>query len=267
LLADAFARAGVDHDVFPWDAEVDWSRYDGVVVRSTWDYTERRDEFLRWVDTVSARTRFANPPDIIRWNTHKRYLAALADSGVPVVPTVWPRDGDAIPPHWTDIVVKPAVSAGGRLTGRFTSVAEATRFAHELLDGGHDVMAQQYVASVDAVGEAGVFFFGGEVSHAIRKGAILHRDAEPRTDASLGEGQSSEALPLRAAPVDFARSVLAAISGQSLYARVDCVTDDDGNDVVIEVELVEPYLFLSLDAGAPDRFAAAVVDWLGSPIG
>ncbi|HVT76118.1 MAG TPA: hypothetical protein VHD87_03745 [Acidimicrobiales bacterium] len=267
LLADAFARAGVDHEVQPWDAPVDWSGYDGVVIRSTWDYTARRDEFLGWVDGVAATTRLANPPGVVRWNTDKRYLAELAAQGVPVVPTVWPRDGSTIPSHWDDIVVKPAVSAGGRFTGRFSGVADATRFAEALLAQGHDVLVQQYVATVDAVGERGVFFFGGEPSHAIRKGAILERDAAPRADASLGQGQASEALALADAPVAFARSVLDVIGEPLLYARVDCVTDDAGADRVIEVELVEPYLFLVTDPPAADRFVAAVVAWLGTPIG
>ena len=259
LLAEAFARAGLDHEVHPWDAAVDWSRYDGVVVRSTWDYTERRDEFLAWVESVP---RLANPASVIRWNTDKRYLATL---GVPVVPTVWPRDGESIPQQWSDIVVKPTVSAGGRFTGRFTSADAATEFAHQLLTAGHDVMAQQYVASVDVVGEAGVFFFGGKVSHAIRKGAILDRDAPPRSDSSLGQGQASEPLPLDEAPVAFARAVLDAIGQDVLYGRVDSVLDDDGNRRVLEVELVEPYLFLSLAPGAAERFVTAVIDWLGTP--
>ncbi|MEY2418649.1 MAG: hypothetical protein QOG90_1329 [Actinomycetota bacterium] len=259
LIGDAFARAGIDRDVHAWDADVDWSRYDGVVVRSTWDYVDRLDEYLAWTESVP---RLANPASVIRWNTNKRYLAELASRGVPVVPTVWPRDSEEIPRNWTDVVVKPAVSAGGRFTGRFSDVADATDFAQTLLDRGDDVLAQRYVASVDRVGESAVYFFGGHVSHAIRKGPILERDAAPRPDASLAHGQASEPLPLADAPVAFAQSVFDAIGAPVLYARVDCVRDDDGNDVVIEVELVEPYLFLETSPPAADLFAAAVLAWL-----
>ena len=245
-----------------WDGDVDWSSFDGVVVRSTWDYVDRRDEFLAWTESLP---RVANPAPVIRWNSHKRYLADLASRGTSIVPTVWPRDGDAIPRDWSDIVVKPAVSSAGRWTGRFSDVDDATAFAQTLLDRGEDVLAQPYVASVDAIGETGVFFFGGRVSHAIRKGPILHRDAEPRPDSSLAGGQTSESLALADAPVAFAQSVLDAIDERLLYARVDCVRDADGNDVVIEVELVEPYFFLTTSPAAAVAFAAAVVAWLDAP--
>jgi glutathione synthase/RimK-type ligase-like ATP-grasp enzyme len=255
------ARVGVDAEVVSWDADVDWSDYDGVAIRSTWDYVERLDEFLAWADSVP---RLANPASIIRWNTDKRYLAELAARAVPVVPTVWPRDGATIPQDWSDVVVKPAVSAGGRLTGRFSSVADANDFAQTLLAQGHDVLAQPYIGSVDRVGESAVYFFGGRVSHAISKGPILERDAAPRPDASLAHGQEYGPLALDDAPVAFAQSVLDAIDAPLLYARVDCVTDDAGNDVVIEVELVEPALFLDTALHAAVHFADAVVHWLES---
>ena len=255
------ARVGVDAEVVAWDADADWSDYDGVAIRSTWDYVDRLDEFLAWADSVP---RLANPASVIRWNTNKRYLAELSARGVPVVPTVWPRDGATMPRDWADVVVKPAVSAGGRMTGRFSDAAAATAFAQSLLDQGHDILVQPYVSSVDRVGESAVYFFGGRVSHAISKGPILERDAPPRPDASLAHGQEYGPLALDDAPVAFAQSVLDAIAGPLLYARVDCVTDDAGNDVVIEVELVEPALFLDTALHAAVHFADAVVDWLES---
>jgi glutathione synthase/RimK-type ligase-like ATP-grasp enzyme len=181
---------------------------------------------------------------------------------VATVPTVWPRDGETIPREWSDIVVKPAVSAGGRWTGRFTDTDDAERFARTLLARGEDAMVQRYVASVDAVGESAVYFFGGRVSHAIRKGAILLPDAEPRPDASLADGQTYGPLDLDDAPVAFAQSVLEAIGEPLLYARVDCVNGGGGEDLVIEVELVEPALFLDTAPHAADGFAAAVKGWL-----
>jgi hypothetical protein len=104
-LIGALGSLGVEAEAAVWDGDVDWSRYDLVVVRSTWDYTSRRDEFVAWAESLP---RVRNPAEIIRWNTDKRYLRDLAGAGLPVVPTLW--DPDDIPSEWPEYVIKPAVS-------------------------------------------------------------------------------------------------------------------------------------------------------------
>jgi hypothetical protein len=264
-LPPALARAGAEATVVDWhDNSVDWPSFDGAVIRSTWDYIERLDEFLAWTEAVEGGTRLANPSSLVRWNSSKRYLLDLDAVGVPTVPTVWARDGSDIPPEWADVVVKPAVSAGSRLAGRFRDHEAAGAFVHQLAARG-DVLVQPYLPTVDAEGEIAVFFFGGQPSHAVRKGAVLRHTRPPAEDYALAIEQSVDPLALADAPTAFARSVLDALPGSSLplYARVDCVHDGDGGQILLEIELIEPSLFLSLNVGAADRFAAAVVTWLG----
>ncbi len=262
----AARRVGLRATVVDWDdASVDWGGFDGAVIRSTWDYTERRDEFLSWAVRVERATRLANPAVVAEWNSSKRYLADLAAAGVPVVPTAWINDGGEIPEEWEDVVVKPAVSAGGRSTGRYRRARpDAMAFASRLRTQGHDVLAQPYVESVDRQGEIGVYFFGGEPSHAVRKGAILHAGRPPAEDYKLAIGQSVDAVALDDAPVMFAREVLGAVPNAAdlLYARVDCVRGADGEHLILEVELIEPALFLATDDGAAARFASAVAAWI-----
>jgi glutathione synthase/RimK-type ligase-like ATP-grasp enzyme len=264
-LPSALAKVGIECSVVSWDdASVDWAAFDGAVIRSTWDYIDRLDEFLAWTEAVEARTRLANPSAVVRWNCSKRYLVELAAAGVGTVPTWWASEGLEIPPEWLDVVVKPAVSAGGRSTGRFRDRDAARSFVRELVGRGEDVLVQPYLPSVDDHGEIAVFFFGGIPSHAVRKGGILSAVNAPATDYALAFGQRVEPVPLSRAPTEFARSVLDAVPKVSrlLYARVDCVQDGAGREMVLEVELVAPSLVLDLNDGASHRFASAIASWL-----
>jgi glutathione synthase/RimK-type ligase-like ATP-grasp enzyme len=97
LLLPAFAAVGIDAQPAIWDdASVDWSAYDLCVVRSTWDYHNRLEEFLAWTETVSTKTQLWNSPDTIRWNAKKTYLQELADSGISIVPTLWLPKGSHV---------------------------------------------------------------------------------------------------------------------------------------------------------------------------
>jgi hypothetical protein len=265
LLLAALADAGLTADVADWaDPSADWAAADAVVVRSTWDYAPRRDEFLAWARRVEGVTRLFNPADVLAWNTDKRYLAGLADAGVPVVPTAWATTGDELHAalgHWDDVVVKPTVSAGARDTARFRpgEREHAARFATAILGSGRAVMVQPYLARLDTDGETGLVYVDGAYSHAFRKGALL-------AGAALGPGlYAEEEIAPRvatAAQRAIGDAVLAVvgdrIGGPPLYARVDLVPGADGEPVLIELELTEPSLFLTTDPGAAARVAAAV---------
>ena len=249
LLLDALGRIGVAAESAAWDAPVDWSAYDLVVVRSTWDYVGRREEFLSWADTVP---RLANPASVLRWNTDKRYLARLAAAGVPVVPTTY-VDGGFTPPVG-EYVVKPTVSAGAADTARYgpdDGGAAADHVARLLADG-REVMVQPYLPSVETRQETSVLYLGGEFSHGARKGRVLTGTAALSPEQwDLGAREPS------AAELALAEQVLAAVDEPLLYARVDMLEGDDG-PVLLELELTEPFLFLGYDEGAADRFAAAI---------
>lgn len=272
LLLGALRDAGADAKEVDWDdASVDWSRFDLALLRSTWDYVERLPEFLAWAQRVSEQARLLNPLDVLRWNTDKHYLDDLARAGVPVVPSAFIEPGDAAAtaidavlaahPQAQDFVVKPTVGAGSRDAQRHVRSAREAMLAHaqRLLAAGRSVLLQPYLARVDEHGETALLFFEGEFSHAIRKGPLLKRNEGP-----ISSLYAEEAITPRTPSLDemgVARRALAAIPCPQplLYARVDLIRDDDGAPRVLELELVEPSVFLEHADGAASRFAAAIV--------
>jgi glutathione synthase/RimK-type ligase-like ATP-grasp enzyme len=234
------------------DPAVDWAAHDLVVVRSTWDSVDRPEAFLAWVDSVPA---IANPAPMLRWNLDKRHLRDLP---VPAVPTAWVAPGDGWAPPGGDFVVKPMVSAGGRETARYQPHEEAVARAHvaRLHAGGHTAMVQAYVPEVDDPGELKVVFVDGELSHAVRVRPLLARgrgvEARP-WERDVGPALAEVGPEELAAAERTIAYVTERFGEVPLYARVDLA-----GGVVMELELVEPFLFLGLHPPAADRLAAAI---------
>ena len=264
-LPAALAARGVTARPAVWDdPQVRWAEADLVVVRNTWDYAERLEEFLEWLDGVSAETRVANPPEAVRWNIDKRYLTELAADGLPVVPTRFAAPGEPVElPDLGGYVVKPSVSAGSRDTARFTAGHDddkARLLAQRIHGSRRHVMVQPYLESVDERGETALLHIGGVLSHAIRKGALLRPDTPPTTDLFAAE----TITPLE--PTDAEQRLGAAVVewlhgrlGSLVFARVDLVHGPEG-PMVLEVELTEPSLFCDTAPGSLDRLAAAIVE-------
>jgi len=225
-----------------------------VVVRSTWDYTGRRDAFVAWAQSVGRR--LVNPPEVIRWNTDKRYLADLEEVGLPIVPTRFVAPGeepDEMPAH---CVVKPAVSAGSRDTARHEDRGAARVHVRSLTHAGRVAMVQPYLEEIDEAGETALLYCEGAFSHAIRKGPLLLGGAA--TVQGLFAPENITARDPRPAEREVGDAVMAEVGrrfGPLLYARVDLIGADP---VVLELELTEPSLFFAHDAGAPARFAEAI---------
>jgi glutathione synthase/RimK-type ligase-like ATP-grasp enzyme len=258
---------GGDSSFAIWDdPAVDWASFDLVVVRSTWDYQERRDQFLAWARAVGDR--LVNAPAVLEWNTDKRYLRELADAGLPVVPTALVEPGEAFAAPDGEYVVKPTVSAGSRDTARFgtgtggdADAGRAAALVDAIHASGRTAMVQPYVASVDARGETALLFFDGAFSHAIHKGPLLARGAAPTSEVFAAE--TIAAREASAAERAVAERVVAHIGqrfagGPPAYARVDVVQGADGAPLLLELELTEPSLFFAGDAGRLSRFAAAI---------
>jgi hypothetical protein len=264
-LRDALRARGAEVATPLWDdPAADWAAYHLAVIRSTWNYSPRRDQFVAWAHRVP---RLANPADIAEWNTDKHYLRELAGAGIPVTPTEFVEPGASwTPPAAGEWVVKPAISASSRDTGRYSLPADlevARAHVTRLTSAGRAAMIQPYLAAVDTAGETSVLCLpdaAGELtySHAIRKGALLTGTGE-RT------GEYDEDITARipsAAELDVARRVLAVIPGGAkrlLYARVDLIPGPDGAPVLLELELTEPGLFLRYAEGAADRLADAIL--------
>lgn len=256
LLLDALDAVGLDAQLAVWDdPSVDWESYDLAVIRSTWDYAPRRAQFLAWARGVA---RLANPYPVLEYSSDKCYLADLSARGQHVVPSFFCDVGDEPVFPDGDFVVKPRVGAGSIDAHRYGAAGHDRARAHvaELHARGRDVLIQPYVASVDEVGERALIFIDGSFSHAMTKGAMLNV-APGRRDASFRREQMSRAEAEPEA-VAFATQILDAGGFAGLlYARVDAVRLD-GRWALMELELVEPSLFLSFEPGAPARLAGAI---------
>jgi glutathione synthase/RimK-type ligase-like ATP-grasp enzyme len=266
FLLPALRAAGADSAVVVWDdPATDWASFDVVVLRSTWDYTMRRNEFLAWVAATDAVTRLRNRPDVVRWNSDKGYLRDLVGYGLPVVPTEFFAPGDRPAfPDGVPFVVKPTVSAGSRNTARYAPDEQAVALEHarRLLDRGRTIMVQPYVASVDERGESALVFVGGRYSHAVIKEALLVPGERANEDKLFATERLHPVRP-SAAERAVAEAVLAAIPfprDELLYARVDLVLGEDGAPAVLELELVEPSLMLpQAPPGVADELARAIL--------
>lgn len=266
-LVRAFADRGVTAEIVDWDtADEDWTRFSSAVIRSPWDYHRRLDEFLSWLDRVSALTTVHNSSDVVRWNLDKHYLAELAADGLETIPTTWLETEDdvdaAMDALGGDVVVKPTVSAGANNSWRHTSdAAGAAAHAREILALGKSVMLQPYQRFIDDRGETGMLYFGGEYSHAFRKGAILvngemqHNDLYVEEEITARKPNEQE-RELGDAVVEF---VARRFGAAPLYARVDVVKGSRGVPVLMEVELAEPSFFVHVAPGSPERFVGAVL--------
>jgi hypothetical protein len=264
LLRDALAAAGADAEVAVWEgAPVDWAEFDLVAVNYTWGYVTRRERFLAWVDAVAPVARLVNPAPVLRWNSDKAYLVDLAAAGVPTVPTTRVRPGEPWEPPAADYVVKPAVASGGIGASRYLrrGVDAARRHVAALHGDGQTALVQPYLPAVDAAGETALVFFAERLSHAVAKGGVLEPDAEPVF--GLWERQAIAPRAPRADELALAERALAAVRerfGPTAYARVDLVDGADGRPVVMELELVEPTLFVGREPAAATRFADALLE-------
>jgi len=245
-LAAALARLGIEAVHAVWDdASVDWSAFELVVVRSTWDYAERRDDFLAW---ARALPRVLNACPVLEWSTDKRrYLTDLERAGVSVVPTSFVAPGEPLTLPGRAFVVKPSVSAGGRSSARFDAGdGRAAELVATIHGEGRTAMVQPDLGDVE---ETALVYLDGAHSHALRRRVPLPALATE----TLYLEETLSAAEATAAERELADAALAAAPGGLLYARVDVA-----GGMVIELELAEPSLYLSFGEGAADRFAAAI---------
>ena len=269
-LETALRAAGVAPSIVEWDdAAIDWSAFDLAVLRSTWDYSMRQPEFLRWIDRISPLTTLVNPREVVRWNTDKHYLAQLAKAGVPVVPSTFLEPGEDasraldafLATAGEEFVVKPSIGAGSRDAQRYARGERDAALAHarRLLEADRSVLLQPYLGRVDAHGETALIFFAGTFSHAIRKGPLLKRGEGP-TRALFATEHITARRPSADEIAVAERTLRAMPFGELLYARVDLIHDDDGTPRVLELELTEPSLFFAHASGSANRFAQAIID-------
>ncbi len=256
LLLEALTAEGVHADVVVWDdPSVVWDRYDLVVLRSTWDYSQRRAEFLKWAKGVK---HLANPYGVVEYSTDKHYLADLEAHGLKIIPSHFCTVGKKPRFFDHDFVVKPCVGAGSISAARYRADEHDAALAHvkALHAEGRDALLQPYVDSVDTLGERALIFIDGKFSHALTKGPMLNVTELDRSQL-FRRDQMREAVAEPDA-ILYGEKVLSTKGfDHLLYARVDLVMMDD-HWAIMELELVEPSLFFTFEEEAATLLAKAI---------
>ncbi len=263
LLLPLLASRGMNARMVDWrDAIVDFSRFDLVVLRSCWDYHLRAREFAEWLRRTAHVAPILNKADTVLWNSNKFYLRELAVQGIQIAPTCFVSSGEQIDQQhlnqihsWEKVVVKPAVSASAHKTWLFegSEVSSPERLLERM--SGEDFLVQQFIPEIQSQGEISFIYLDGHYSHA-----VLKRPAHGDFRVQQEHGGSAE-LFLPTANVLRQANALAETVPQvreSLYCRLDAV-EKDGQLILMELELIEPELFLGLAEGAAEGFAAAIV--------
>lgn len=256
LAIPHFAKLGYEAEEVPWDSDVDWSVYDAALIRSTWDYTERSEEFFSALARIEASTKLFHSLALVKWNAHKRYLREVRDAGAPLLPTRFGselKDGDLADAFAAfgcdELIVKPAVSANARDTFRHPRGASSSML---LQAHAGDYLIQPFAPEVVAEGELSLFYFGGELSHAVLKTPKAGDFRVQEEHGGILKSVTPSASAMKAAQL-----CLKAVPFELLYARVDLVRFE-GRWQLMELELIEPSLYFTLDAESPGRFAHAV---------
>jgi glutathione synthase/RimK-type ligase-like ATP-grasp enzyme len=261
LLAEALAEWSIASTPVVWGGErLHPGNYDACLIRSTWDYHENHQDFLAWTREVAALLPLWNPPLVVGWNSEKTYLRELGRGGVPVVPTEWVgRDSEAeldqilAARSWEDAVVKPVVDLGARNLSRVSRGAPGGQAILERILAQHEAMVQPFLPSLESDGELSLVFVEGAFAHAVRKRPA---PGDFRVQ-SLWGGTAQREIP-SAPERDLAELAMAQLEEPPLYARVDLVKDANGHPRLIELELIEPNLYLTEHPPTARALAAAI---------
>lgn len=253
-LRPAFTARGLDLVELSWDAEdVDWSRFSGALVGTTWDYWDRQEEFIARLEEIERQIPLFNSAAQVSWNTHKGYLKDLEARGARLIPTLW-----------MDVVTEDSAEAAFDALGSDDLVFKRQVGAgadgqHRLKRGDpipgmpHPMMVQPYLAAIAEEGEISFVMVDGELSHALVK-----RPAKGDYRIQSAYGGVETPLEPTAADLAAAKAVLAGLDATPLYARVDMLRAEDGGLLLMELELIEPYLYPLQGEGLGARLAEAL---------
>ncbi len=255
-LKTPLKRRGLELVALDWmDRSVDWSDFSAAVIGTTWDYWDHQDFFLETLRGIEAAgTPVFNPPDLVAWNSRKTYLQDLEARGARIIPTLWPsrpsvdeiiRSFDTLGTN--DIVIKRQVGAGAFDQIRY-------RKGDNISDYGFDAMIQPFVPTIQTEGEYSIVMIDGNLSHALLK---RPQSGDYRIQSLYG-GQE-ERVDLSSDDLKSAKDILDCLDDTPLYARVDMVRGADGDLILMELELIEPYLYPEQSDDLGVRYADGLI--------
>ncbi|MBW3468427.1 ATP-grasp domain-containing protein [Arthrospiribacter ruber] len=262
ILSEILNELNVSFEFEIWsDTSVNWSKYELILVKSPWDYFDRYAEFLLWCDVISQLgIPVWNPIEVIKWNSDKRYLHEIQEKGFPIVPTRFLEKGSkldllkAFEEFDADqLIFKPSVSGGAKNTIKISrddwknKKASLTGLLAE-----EAYLLQPFLKEVAEIGEYSYLYFDGKFSHAILKKA---KKGDFRVQHFFG-GSIEEVKP-NPEELEYFDKLLQAFAKDCLYARVDGVWTE-GVFYLMELELIEPYLFLFLSDTARENYKSAL---------
>lgn len=254
LLINFLNEKQLGAELVVWDdLVVDWKQYDVAIIKSPWDYHDRIAEFFTWLDTLNTLgVKLLNPVDMVKWNSDKHYLGEIAAAGFPVIASVFLEQGtypDLLPLfeqlQAQKLIIKPCISAGARntITLGADEVHEQLAPVHQLLKTG-DYIVQPFMEEIFE-GEWSYLFFNGRFSHAVLK---VPKTGDFRVQSAHGGSVQIPEPELN--HIKSAEALVSKFADGALYARVDGVVSN-GELYLMELELIEPYLFLD---SHPDAF-------------
>lgn len=266
ILSGILTDLGFANEIVSWsDPKADWSRYSTLLIKSVWDYFDYYPEFLNWLEKIkNLGIPVYNDLDTIRWNSSKSYLLEIAEKGFPVIAGMLLEKGKnpdlkAIRNQIQQemVVVKPLVSGGAKNTFKI-SLSEWDNFLPKLkpLLEAEAFLVQPYIAEVAEVGEYSLVFFNGVFSHA-----VLKTPAKADFRVQHYFGGTIQVIAPEPEMLDSANRLIREFAPNSLYARVDGVSVN-GEFQLMELELIEPYLFLALTPEAIPNYIKALTERL-----
>lgn len=262
LAISPLNKLGWEIETISWrNKNVAWEDFEAVIIRTTWDYQKFPKEFLAALKEISAQTTLENSLKIVEWNLSKKYLRELEEKGIKIVPTIWDSqkvDQTAFN-HWLEyfqteeIIIKPIISATAENTFRLTEFREdlSQIFAEK------EFMVQPFMPNIISEGEYSLFYFGGNYSHTICK-------SPKKNDFRVQEEHGGIITSVKPTNqmLETAEKILLQIPELPLYARVDLVRDSENEFCLMELELIEPALYLRMNENAPKFLAETIDNWL-----
>lgn len=267
LLIEPMKQHGWLAEEVSWRNEkVNWSDYDAVIVRSTWDYQHDSEKFLKVLNKINSLTHLENDLELMKWNINKKYLLDLEKKGVQIVPTLWENKFDRIKAlsyfetlGSDEIIIKPNISASADNTFRLNKnslVTSSDKLENIFAD--REFMVQPFIKNILSEGEYSLFFFNGRLSHSVRK-------VPQKNDFRVQEEHGGD-IQLTNAPINItaiAANIIKQLSVMPLYLRVDLVRTNSDQFALMELELIEPSLYLNKDPEAPLKFVKAFIEKIG----